>query len=79
MKPDNTDKLPDVDPAAVMRAMMMASARDVESRFPGANITLFISAPGCSKSAKPDFSYVTTAATEDMLAAVRAFLAENQH
>lgn len=76
---DNENDSSAIDPVAAIKAEMLALARKTEDQFPGANITIIISEPGCAASDDPAFNYATTADAADVMAVLRKLLAENQN
>lgn len=70
------------DASEWMRTQLLVATRELEARFPGANITVLVSVPGCAKQTDPTkiekvpFSHATTANEDDLRAVVRALHTE---
>ena len=66
-----------IDPADYMRGQMVMALREVERRFPGAHVTIIVSAPGTAMAGgEAQYSHATSAKPDDLAFVLRQHLAE---
>lgn len=75
---------PELDAQQATQAAMVAAGMDLERRFPGCWVTLFVIAPGAAvevaKGEKPQYNHVTNCESPaDQMAVLRDFIRENSH